>query len=120
MPDGEARGGDGGVPYTTIAALLRLSKLRSEFLVGRALAERYPTEEEWEEALDDRELIEQLDSLGLVADDMRSHLGLEEPTPESVQNAVGQHYQQAIESIQLFAEEIGTDVQDLLNVLVND
>lgn len=109
-----------GPSYTAIAAVLRLSKLRSQYLIGKALSETFATEAEWQDALNDPETMEQFEAAGFIADDLRSHLGTVDPTPEAVEDAAALEYKDALETIQLFADDIGATIQDLLHVLVTD
>ncbi len=112
---------EGGVAYTTIAALLRLSKTRSDYIVGKALAEAFPREEDWDAAKGVPNLLEQLNAVALVADDVRQErVYLDAEDPEGVQHAIALHFGRLLETVELFAEEIGVDVHDLLTVLVND
>jgi len=110
-----------GVQYNVIAAFLRLSRCRSEFLVGQALADAYPTDEAWNVFLNDPETQEQFQALADVAEDIRVGLHASYAAdPEAVQRVVEQHYERGLESVMLVAESLVIDPQELLNVLVND
>jgi hypothetical protein len=59
------------VSYETLAALLRLSELRSQFRVGMAMLDRFPEETDWEAATRAPDFLESLDALTEIVDDIR-------------------------------------------------
>lgn len=110
-----------GLRYNVIAALLRLSKCRSQYLIGKALAEYLPTEDLWEGFMNDPENIAQFQALADVAVDIRAAMdAVLAADPEAVQSVVEQHYDRGLEAVELLAEELTTDPHNLLTVLVND
>ena len=108
------------VSYEVLAALLCLSELRSRFRVALALVERFPDEQDWEAATRDPDFLESLTALADIVSDIRMDgIEYESATPNSVADAVTNHYGRAIESVEPIAETLGVAPSDLLSVLIN-
>lgn len=105
------------VSYETLAALLILSELRSQFRVGLAVAQRFPDEASWTALTKEPELLESLDALGEIIRDIQ--MDSVEPTAEAISGAVTNHYDRALEAIGPVASRLGVEDADLLAVLVN-
>jgi hypothetical protein len=106
------------ITYGGTALLLQYSYLRSSWIVARALAEAFPTEEAWLNALNEPELQEAMDSFGQVIEEIQRDLGTM-PSPEAMIKLGEQHSGRAMECIEAFAERIGVSPRDLLLVSIN-
>lgn len=105
-------------PMHVLALTLELSHLRSTYLVGRALAEAFPTDADWVNACNTQDFLELVDEFAQVIADVRQTLRGVDPTPEAVAKAMGQHYQRALVAVEAFAELVGIEGEELLRVLV--
>lgn len=94
---------------------IRLSQLRAAVRVGLALAERFPTEEEWEAEMENPETQEHLQAAAEVLTDVQ--LDLDESDPESVVETISNHYGRAEEALVPLCEHYGISREDLLVVL---
>jgi len=106
-------------PEAVIALLHHLSYLRSSHIIGRKLAEKFPTDVDWIDALKSREFIELVEEFAQCVSDIRtaSELG-QVLNPETVQRAVGQHYARALEAVKEFAELVEVPAPELLATLI--
>lgn len=106
-------------PEAVVALLHHLSYLRSQYIVGRKLAEKYPTDVAWIDALKSRQFIELVEEFAQCVSDIRtaSELG-QVVNPETVQKAVGQHYSRALEAVKEFAELVEVPAEELLATLI--
>jgi hypothetical protein len=106
--------------YAALAATMELSRLRSQILVGLALATKFPSDDEWWELVSTPDYIESINSLSEVIHDISSDPAvLEQVTPESVAEASDKHYGRARECIEALCDHIEVSPDDLLNVLVS-
>lgn len=106
-------------PEAVIALLHHLSFMRSQYIVGRKLAENFATNEAWINALKSRQFIELVEEFAQCVSDIRTATELGQAfTPETVQRAVGQHYARALEAVKEFAEVIDVSGEELLAVLI--
>lgn len=108
------------LPWSTLALMLRLSRMRSEFLVARALADTYPTEAVFQAAfLHDPTVMEELDAFSQVVEDVRlTGMTRTARTPEDVARLTAPHLGRALESVALVAERLQCSPEDLLVTLV--
>jgi hypothetical protein len=104
--------------YGSLALLLYLSRLRSEAIVGRALAETFPTEADWEGFTQDPNTVEELSAFADVVLDMRSGQVSPSLTPQDVEAMAKPHLSRAMESVELMAEKLGIRTEDLIAALV--
>lgn len=110
-----------GRAYTVTDALLRLLFSRQMYLVGKAMAEAYPTDDDIEDLITDPDAIEQLKGVALVVDDIRHQRAREGAhSLEAMISVLSQHYDRAVEEVELFAEQHGVSPEDLLVVLTRD
>lgn len=109
------------VSYEALAALLLLTNLRNQFRVGLALAQRFPDDDSWDQFGRDPEVLDSFNELGHIIDDIRAEALTDEidVTPESVSQAVANHYDRAMEVVEPIAESLGVEPSELLSVLVN-
>jgi hypothetical protein len=106
--------------YAALAATLELSRLRSQILVGLALATKFPSDESWWELVSSSDYIETLNSLAEIIQDISSDPAvIDQVTPESVAQASDRHYGRAIECVQVLCEQVEVSPDDLLNVLIS-
>lgn len=107
-------------PAAFIAVTLQLSHLRSSHLVGKALAEKYPTEDAWQLFLKSQVYVETVADFAACVTDIRdaSELG-PAYTPEEIQNSVLSHYPRALDAVEQFAELVEVAGEDVLAVLIN-
>jgi hypothetical protein len=105
------------VPFGTLALLLHLSRLRSEYIIGRALAEKFPTEDDWVGFTSNRWTVEELSEFAGIVRDLRSG---RTPilSPKDVENAAAQHTDRLLESVSIAAETLGVRPEDLVNALI--
>lgn len=107
------------MPWSSLAVLLHLSRMRSEFAVARALAERFPTEAEWQSFLQDPVVHEEINALsGVIADIRGGHINPVDLTPTVVAKMATPHMDRALECVALTAERLGIATEDLLLTLV--
>lgn len=108
-----------GIPWESVAVMLYLSRLRSEAILGQALAKHFPTTEAWEGFMADPIVHEEIQSFAGVVEDIRSGqasaLAL---TPEVVAELAAPHMTRALEALSLTAERLGIDAEHLLVALV--
>lgn len=107
-------------PDALVAVVLELSQLRACFAVGRELWRNYPVESQWLAACNSQGFLELVDEFAQAVQDIRDTVQFGPVlSPESVQEAVAQHYQRALDGVSDFAEAHGMDGENLLAVLVN-
>lgn len=105
---------------TFLAMMLALSQLRSSYVIGKALYEKWPDNDEWVRACSSNEMVEMVDEFGEMITDIRDTMAMAPITgPEAAQSAVAEHYGQALSSVADFAQLIGVEGEDILAVLVN-
>jgi len=111
---------ESGVPHATLAVMMELSQLRSSYVVGRALWERFPTEDAWIAALNHRDTRELVDEFAEFLSNLRTTIEFGPALdPEGVQEAVMEHYERALDAVKDFADYIGVDGPSVLSVLIN-
>ena len=107
-------------PEAVIAFVTHLSRLRSSVIIGRALADTFPTEQAWQEALCSREFLELVDEVVQFAVDVTGTVelvgGLEDI--DRIQQAVEEEYPRALAAVDELAARIGVPGEDLLSVLM--
>jgi len=109
-----------GVPHAAIAVMLELSQIRSAYVVGRALYERFPTDEAWVAGMNDRATIELVDEFAAFLNNLRTTLEFGQTLdPEGVQEAVMMHYDRALTAVADFSAMLGVEGPEVLSVLVN-
>lgn len=106
-------------PYAIYAMLLKLSYARSMWLVGEALAVKYPTEGAFEALLQSPEFFDAAESFAQIIDDIRS-LGLINGLydPAVVAEEAAKHHLRALEAIEPLLEHVEVDPSDLVAYLV--
>lgn len=101
----------------TIEGLSFLSYLRSAFIVGAALASKFPTEDEWQEAITDQEFI---DAIAYTMEARREIVAEAEEskveTVEELQQILEPHYDRMLGGLEDLAEELDVSVEDLLYI----
>lgn len=100
---------------TAFELAIRLSQLRSAVRVGLALAERFPTEAEWEAEMEKPEIQENLEAVAQVLGDVQ--LDLDDATPEKVLSSVENHYDRVQEALGPLCDRYGIAQEDLLVVM---
>ena len=100
---------------TAFGMAIRLSQLRAAVRVGLALAERFPTEEEWEAEMENPEVQENLQALAEVLTDVQ--LDLDDADPNQVAQTVENHYLRSEEALLPLCERYLINPEDLLVVL---
>jgi hypothetical protein len=105
--------------YGGTALLLQYSYLRSSWIVSKALAETFPTEQLWLDALNESELQESLGSFGQLLEEIQQELAVI-PDPEALLKFGEQHYARSLECVEAFAARIGVTPMDLLLVSINN
>lgn len=107
-------------PHATAAAILHLTYARSLAVVGVALMTMYPTREGFLELLSDPEFQEEVGAFADVVDDIRRLQAVIDPSDvEQVAATVEPHYDRACEAVQLTAERLIVDPEDLIAFLVH-
>lgn len=110
---------EGASAAAVFAAVLRLSSLRSAFLVGRALAEVCPYEDQWEAVLRDPEFLETLATVHTIVTDVAATaVSQDRFTPDGIADVGAAHYSRGLEAVELLAERLAVDPKDLLAVLI--
>jgi len=106
-------------PEAVIALLHHLSYLRSSHIIGRKLAEKFPTDVAWIDVLKSRQFIELVEEFAQCVQDIRtaSELG-QVVNAETLQKAVGQHYSRALAAVQEFSELVEVPAEELLATLI--
>jgi hypothetical protein len=89
------------------------------WVVGQRLAERFPMDAAWDAELDSLADSEDLQALAEVARDIRG-LVKDPSDPEQVAAVVTQHYDRALECVELVAERLGLEPRELLLTLTVD
>jgi hypothetical protein len=107
------------VGYETIAALLCLRRFRHQYLVGKALAELCPAEDDIDEFTSDPLVLEEIEGFAEVVRDIRiATKGDPRATPETVERAVAPHFGRAMEAVGLMAERLNIPPELLIVALV--
>lgn len=106
-------------PQAVIALVLELSELRSRALVGQALAARFHSEADWLAFINSTAFVELVDEFAQCVADIRTTVAFGPViTPETVQQAIAQHYGRALDAVGELAVDLNVDGADLLAVLV--
>lgn len=104
------------MPARVLGLLLYLSRLRSEYLLARALAETLPTSVEWDAFMARPEVVEELDALASVVLDIRRRIDTYQIAPDE---AAAPHVGRLFESVVLLTETLGISPVDLIIPLIN-
>ena len=105
------------VPYGTLALLLHLSRLRSDFIVGRSLAEKFPTEESWTRFTTDPITLEEFSLFAHYIRELRAH-AKQITSPQDVEHMMAPHMDYVLECLSMTAEKLGIRPEDLITTLV--
>lgn len=107
-------------PEAVIAFVQHLSRLRSRYLIGRALAEQYPGEAEWQELLSSEGFLELVDEVVGFAVDVTSTVQLmgDLTDVERLQTSVQEEYPRALDAVADLAAALAVPGEDLLSVLL--
>lgn len=106
--------------HVVISMVLAFSQIRSLYIVGKALTEKYPSTVEWELAMNSQDFLELIEEFAVMIQDMRDTIDLAGVMgPEQVANAVEKHYNQAFLSVKDFADLLDIEGEELLSVLIN-
>lgn len=95
--------------------ILHLTYLRSSYLVGEALANHYPTEDAWEEAVNSPNFADSVGDFHLIVDDIEA----ETSDPASLLELTDNHYGRAIDAVTDLADHLGVPAADLVHILIN-
>lgn len=97
-----------------------LTFARSHFIVGAALAARFPTPQAWEEAMNGPNVLEVLTEFDSVVDEISrvSQEELDFPDLEAITTLSESHYEQAKGAVESLAEELQIPADDLIVVLM--
>lgn len=98
-----------------LALALRLSQLRSAVRVGLALATACPTEESWEAMMSKPEIHETFSEFATIVDDILADVSRH--PPDAALTQVMAHHARGLEALELFAEAMTIDPEDLLVIL---
>ena len=93
-------------------SVLRLIEARSMYLVGAALAVKYPDEDSFEELLGSPTFVDAIDAFTSVKDDLIA------AGTEDLRGAVATHSTRAYEALEVLCELLGIPPEDLISVLV--
>lgn len=97
-----------------------LTNVRAAFILGAALAQRFPTELDWNNADQHVVVQEALDALSTVVGDINKAQEDEAILdPENMLQISDQHYDRALEALLELAEFLGCPPEDILTVLMN-
>ena len=96
---------------------VRLSQLRSAVRVGLVLAEKYPTEADWEAEMASKDMQETLEAVSQIFGDIHGDLDAADAT--NVLQTVENHYGRVQEALEPLAERYGIASEDLLVVLAS-
>lgn len=112
---------EGDDPVSTAGLILQLSHIRSAVIVGRALADKFPTEEAWITYCNSPQFIVLVEEFTGVITDLKTILPEmgDLLDPEQVQLAVEQHYDRALDAMWELSETLEIPAVDLLAFLVN-
>lgn len=99
-------------------AILTLLSCRAQYLVGMALAIRYPTEEQLQDLLADRDFIDSVMAFAEIKTDMRHEAVVNGDTLDARATAVAHHQGRALEALSTLSEMLRVPVEDLISVLV--
>lgn len=99
--------------------LRTMTTARCTFIVGAALASKYPTDHDWEQALNSSVVLEALLALIQVWSDIESTSNEEYLSPDAVLEISEQHYDRAIEALSELADHAQVSPDDLLMILIN-
>lgn len=110
-----APGLDGPEPLTWLTILLFFGHARNFYLIGKALAEKYPTAVAFEEARNDQELQGAADKYAQLLTLLRGRT-IKEGVWDVValQREGTEHYAEALRSIVKLAEKLGVEADTLL------
>lgn len=107
-------------PAALMALALHWGALRSQVIVGQALAKAFPTGAKWEDFLNSDDFLELAEELSVVVQDIRQVLEVQEAvTPDQVQEVVGQHSGRAMYAVAAVADFLEVSGEDLLTASVS-
>ena len=95
--------------------ILHLTYLRSSYLIGEALANHYPTEDAWEEAVNNERFSDALGDFHTIVDDIEA----ETSDPLSLLELTDNHYGRAIDAVTDLADHLEVPATDLVHILIN-
>lgn len=118
--DGAEEIGAVSAPSPEVTRLaLHLMAVRSAVVVGVFLNERFPTEEAFMDFLNTDDTMDGLQAFVDAREDILS-IAVQQGTltPDALVAAVSEHHPRALEAIDLLAEQIGVQPQDLFSFLL--
>lgn len=107
---------DTGAVYQGI---LQLIAVRSLFLVGMALASKFPTEDDFHELLRSEDFIDAMSAFAEVKTDIALQSAVGEAVDrDAVAQAAADHQQRALEAVEVLSDRLGVAPEDLISVLL--
>lgn len=109
---------DAFAEFAIVRSGLLLNQVRAQAVVGRALALKYPTREEWEAALNSAEVQSALTDLYQAVASIDAGLDqIDENDIEALQEAGAAKYRESLLALEALAAEWEVDAADLLTVV---
>jgi hypothetical protein len=105
-------------PHAITATGLQLSWVRALFIVGKALAEKYPNEDDWLEFLDSDEFKFAVEDFSQYIADINDAVDVPNASPTDVAEAVSQHFLRAREAVEELAEKLDVKPEELMSIFV--
>lgn len=106
-------------PDALLALYSEFLRLRSQYIVGKALAEQYVSEQALEDGLTSKEFVQTVDAFaGLVAE-LRGELAITDPASPEVPKLIAEYYPQSLQAIHDFAEFLNVPGEDVLSVMIH-
>lgn len=106
-------------PDAVIATTLLLSYLRAIAVIGPTLAQKFPTQADWDSFIRSKAFVETVDEVSQVLKDIRETVVLSGQQPEDFQKAAAQHMGRALDATKELSTLLGVPGDVLLSVLIH-
>lgn len=99
-----------------------LTFLRSQFIIGAALAAKYPTEDSWETACNDPTLVSALEDFHIVLMQLEQESEVDDRYLDetNVAELTSQSYERALEAVLGVSDALDVPAEDLVVMLLNN
>jgi hypothetical protein len=105
-------------PQALLTVASELMHLRSQYIVSRALAEKFPDEASLETALSSQNVLQNIDQFAQLILEIRAEIAAGTANPAATLQMIQEYHGDALRAVDDLAKLLGVTGEDLLSVLV--
>jgi hypothetical protein len=106
-------------PASLLTMYMEFMRLRSQYVVGKALAEKFASEAELEDGLTSTEFVHTVDKFAGLIFELRSELETVPDGSIDAEKVINEYFPQSLTAIHDFAEYLGVSGEDILSVMIH-